>query len=127
MIPDFTRDLGQSGTSSAKKSSMFYEISREVFFQRLKEPLNFKIIGLNSEKYCKGPKTLKYTHVVFYEDEVDSLVTEHGLEKTDNILFFSFQSGDQDPRIAAEYLHERGFSTVYFFRGHPGDAQLEFL
>lgn len=106
---------------------MVYEISREVFIQRLHSPLNFKMIGLNSKKYAHGPLLGQHMHLVFYEDEFQGQIEEMGLQPTDNILLYSFQSGDQDPRIAAEYLEKRGYHFVYYFRGHPGDAQLEYL
>ncbi|MCB9091284.1 MAG: hypothetical protein H6621_10410 [Halobacteriovoraceae bacterium] len=104
---------------------MMYEISKEVFKQRLDKSkrLNFKIIDISQSPShdLKDIENIAYTEGQF-ASSVESAV---GGDKDVNIIVFTLEKGNSVPAKAAEDLSNAGFSFVYYYRGEPEDAILD--
>ncbi len=124
-LPSYTIGIEPKKTQRGKKLN--YEISREIFAQRLKTPLNFTFIGLNSKKLCFGKKLSSVEHLSYDPENFFSDFQHLKIGPTENVVIFSLKRGDRDPQLASKTLRELGYRWVYYFRGRPSDARLEFI
>ncbi len=100
---------------------MKYEIPREAFKQRLEDRMNFVFVNL-SEK-----STVKFENVenMNYGPQFKSSFSSKFPNKTQNIMLYSLQKGDESPAQAANELADLGYHFVYFYKGSPDDVVLD--
>lgn len=98
---------------------MFYEISREVFKQRVETPLEFAIIDLT-----KGGAGLKVAKSHVYNDEFVSEFQAAYPDKNQNILLFSYDENDSSPKVAGKKLVDSGYQLVYYYLGNKVNDEL---
>jgi hypothetical protein len=100
---------------------MNYEISREMFKQRLEDKLNFVFIDVSARplKLVEGCETLAFSNQ--FADQIQKKYPN----KNSNILLFSFYPEDSQPTQAAEALTQAGYNFVYFYSGSDQDLVLD--
>lgn len=96
---------------------MNYEISREVFKQRLMNRSTFALIELGSKKISD------YKDVHFLESQ--EAVTTKFNDKNQNILLFNLEDNKSLLTKAAAYLAAQGYHFVYYFCGSNEDTILD--
>ncbi len=99
---------------------MRYEISREIFKQRLEERLNFVLVDV-------GNSSVTYENVEsipFAPDFAGAFSARHP-KKDGNVLLYSLRAGDEKPALAADALEAAGYQFVYFYRGSEADVVLD--
>jgi hypothetical protein len=100
-----------------------YEISREAFKQRLEERLNFVFVDLvPSDKSLVKFENIE--HLGYGPQFKDQFLSKFP-NKTQNIVLFSMNKGDNSPEQAAQDLAEAGYNFVYFYKGSPEDSILD--
>jgi hypothetical protein len=102
---------------------MKYEISRESFKQRLEDRLNFIFVDL-----LPADRTpVKFENVVHinYSSQFKGDFESKYPNKSQNILLYSLQKGDEAPAKAAEDLAASGYHFVYFYQGTAEDVVLD--
>lgn len=102
---------------------MKYEISRESFKQRLEDRLNFAFVSVQPE----GKTPAKYENAVYVNFGPNFKTEFAGLypNKTQNVILYSLQKGDNTPAEAANALEEAGYHFVYYYKGTPEDVVLD--
>jgi rhodanese-related sulfurtransferase len=101
-----------------------YEISREVFKQRINTKSNFAILDVYEEREAKG-LALKNTEAIAYDPNFLSNVESKYPDKAQNILVYSLKSGDDRPAQALEILKNAGYKFVYYYVGDLDDKVLD--
>jgi hypothetical protein len=102
---------------------MKYEIPREMFKQRLEDRLNFVFIDL-----LPADRTpVKFENVVHinYSSQFKNEFATQYPNKSQNVLLYSLQKGDEAPAKAAEDLAALGYHFVYFYNGTADDVVLD--
>lgn len=102
---------------------MKYEIPREMFKQRLEDRLNFVFVDL-----LPADRTpVKYENVVHinYSSNFKNEFSTQYPNKTQNVIVYSLQKGDDAPAKAAQDLAELGYNFVYFYNGTADDVVLD--
>jgi hypothetical protein len=98
---------------------MMYEVSKEVFKQRLCEKHNFAIINLAGDDTYEGIEKLSF------DGNFSSTFEGKYPNKAQNVLLFSLNEGDDNPRKAAEQLQNAGYHFVYYYHGEKSDLVLD--
>ncbi len=101
---------------------MKYEIPREMFKQRLEDRLNFVFIDLSGDK---GPAKIENVVPMAYNDQFKTQFSAQYPSKTQNVVLYSMQKGDEAPERAANDLAEAGYHFVYFYKGTGEDFILD--
>lgn len=102
---------------------MKYEIPREIFKQRLEDRLNFVFVDL-----LPADRTpVKYENVehMNYSTQFKTEFAGKFPNKSQNIILYSLQKGDDAPAKAANDLAEAGYHFVYFYNGSSEDLVLD--
>lgn len=102
---------------------MNYEIPREMFKQRLEDRLNFVFVDL-----LPADRTpVKFENIVHinYSSAFKNEFAAQYPNKTQNVVLYSLQKGDDAPQRAAADLAELGYHFVYFYNGSPDDVVLD--
>lgn len=102
---------------------MKYEIPREMFKQRLEDRLNFVFVDL-----LPADRTpVKYENVVHinYSSNFKNEFSSQYPNKTQNVIVYSLQKGDDAPGKAAQDLAELGYHFVYYYNGTADDVVLD--
>ena len=102
---------------------MKYEIPREMFKQRLEDRLNFAFVDLLPAD--RTPVTFKDVDHINYTSEFKSQFTAKYPNKSQNVMLFSLQKGDDAPAKAANDLVELGYHFVYYYNGSADDLVLD--
>ncbi len=99
---------------------MKYEISRESFKQRLEDRLNFVFVDF-------GQSQVKFENVVHfnYGPSFTSEFSSKYPNKSQNVILYSLQKGDEAPAKAAQDLSDQGYHFVYFYNGSGDDVVLD--
>ncbi|MBY0518062.1 MAG: hypothetical protein K2P81_14230 [Bacteriovoracaceae bacterium] len=100
---------------------MKYEISREVFKQRLNEKLNFAFIDVQSKVVVPFEGT---NHMPYGQDFVGQFSGKFPA-KSQNVIVYALNPADEAPVKAAEDLANAGYQFVYFYRGSDKDLVLD--
>jgi hypothetical protein len=103
---------------------MKYEISREIFKQRLEDKLNFVFIDLAS---ATDAEKIKYENSINipYSSNFSSQFGTQYPNKNQNVILYSLVKGDKNPASAANDLASSGYNFVYFYEGTPADIVLD--
>lgn len=102
---------------------MKYEIPREAFKQRLEERLNFVFVDL-----LPADRTpVKFENVIHmnYSSGFKNEFSSQFPNKSQNVVLYSLQKGDDAPSKAAADLAELGYHFVYYYNGSPEDVVLD--
>ena len=102
---------------------MKYEIPREVFKQRLEDRLNFVFVDLLPAD--RTPVKFENVEHMNYSSNFKSEFATKFPNKTQNIVVYSLQKGDDAPLRAADDLAELGYHFVYFYSGSADDIVLD--
>jgi hypothetical protein len=97
---------------------MIYEISKEMFKQKLHKPVNFKFVHL-APSAVEHDKFNDFPNIPFDGQFLGKFKETIG-EKESNILLFNFSDREQLEK-ATEALKNDGYLNVYFFAGSQGD------
>jgi len=99
---------------------MKYEISREIFKQRLEDRHNFVFINL-------AASSVKFDNVVdlTFTDGFASKFSSQYPDKAQNIILYSLNKGDRSPEKAAHELSSLGYQFVYYYLGSDKDKVLD--
>ncbi len=100
---------------------MKYEISREVFKQRLGEKLNFAFIDVQSAVVVPFEGTV---HMPYSGDFVAKFSAQYPT-KSQNVIVYALNPADESPVKAADELASAGYQFVYFYRGSAKDLVLD--
>ncbi|MDA8793917.1 hypothetical protein N9N67_11770 [Bacteriovoracaceae bacterium] len=105
---------------------MMYEISREIFKQRLLDRLNFHLINISSKDNFDKVELKKETgHISYGANFVDELQKQVS-DKDSNIILFSFNPEDNASLTsAANDAKLSGFNFVYYYQGSKEDNILD--
>lgn len=98
---------------------MMYEVSKEIFKQRLCNKHNFAIVDLQAAGHFDGVE-----HIA-HDDSFTSNFEAKYPNKAQNVLLFSLMDGDESPKKAAEKLQNAGYHFVYYYRGEKSDLVLD--
>lgn len=98
---------------------MFYEVSREIFKQRVEKPAGFAIIDLT-----KNGSGIKDTEKFAYSEKLISEISAKYPEKTQNILLFTLDEGDSSPKVTGQKLADEGYHFVYYYHGDKKQDEL---
>jgi len=102
---------------------MKYEIPREMFKQRLEDRLNFIFVDLLSAD--RSPvKFDNVDHINYSSNFKNEFVAKYP-NKSQNVMLYSLQKGDESPAKAANDLAELGYHFVYFYHGTADDVVLD--
>jgi rhodanese-related sulfurtransferase len=102
---------------------MMYEIPREMFKQRLEEPLNFVFVDLVAPE--RTPVKYKDTvHFAFGSNFASEFAAKYP-NKNQNVVLFSLEKGDASPAKAAQALAQSGYNFVYYYLGTADDVVLD--
>jgi len=102
---------------------MVYEIPREMFKQRLEDRLNFIFIDL-----VPADRTLvKFENIdqINFSTQFKNEFAAKYPNKTQNVMLFSLQKGDDAPAKAANELSDLGYHFVYYYNGTADDVVLD--
>jgi hypothetical protein len=102
---------------------MKYEIPREMFKQRLEDRLNFVFVDL-----LPADRTpVKYENVdhINYSSNFKNEFSTKYPNKSQNVMLYSMQKGDDAPAKAAQDLADLGYHFVYFYNGTADDVVLD--
>ena len=102
---------------------MKYEIPREMFKQRLEDRLNFVFVDL-----LPADRTpVKYDNVdhINYSSNFKNEFSTKYPNKSQNVMLYSMQKGDDAPAMAAQDLADLGYHFVYFYNGTADDVVLD--
>lgn len=103
---------------------MKYEISREIFKQRLENRLNFVFVDLQPTEIAQ--KILfKEVESMPYGDGFEGKFSQKFSDKNTNIILYSLTHGDKTPQKAADQLSELGYQFVYYYLGSEKDIVLD--
>ncbi len=102
---------------------MKYEIPREMFKQRLEDRLNFVFVDLLPAE--RTP--VKFENVVHinYSSQFKNEFPAQYPNKSQNVVLYSLQKGDDAPAKAAQDLADLGYHFVYFYNGTQDDVVLD--
>lgn len=102
---------------------MKYEISREMFKQRLEDKHNFALVDVQES----ARSTVKFEGTVSIPASGDFVKNFAGqfAQKEQNVILYSLIPGDDSPGRAADLLEAAGYQFVYFYRGTPQDVVLD--
>lgn len=105
--------------------SEVYEISKEVFKQRLEDRLNFQLI--DATDYSKSPATQSFKDVLTipFNAQFSENLKSKGILPQTNIIVFCLDKHSKDAKKAAELLHGQGFHYTYYYQGNLDDFVLE--
>lgn len=105
---------------------MMYEISREIFKQRLLDRLNFHFINISSKEDFEKVDLKKETNNISYGANFADELQKQVSEKDSNIILYSFNPEDQSSLTkAAEDAKSSGFNFVYYYQGTKEDNILD--
>jgi hypothetical protein len=102
---------------------MKYEIPREMFKQRLEDRLNFIFVDL-----LPADRTpVKYENVdhINYSSNFKNEFSTKYPNKSQNVMLYSMQKGDDAPAKAAQDLADLGYHFVYYYNGTADDVVLD--
>ncbi len=102
---------------------MKYEIPREMFKQRLEDRLNFVFVDLLPAD--RTPVKFKDIEHINYTSEFKDQFAAKYPNKSQNVMLFSLQKGDDAPARAANDLAELGYNFVYYYNGTAEDVVLD--
>ncbi len=102
---------------------MKYEIPREMFKQRLEDRLNFVFVDLLPAE--STPVKFENVENIIYSSQFKTDFSAKFPNKTQNVLLYSLQKGDEAPAKAANDLAELGYHFVYFYNGSAADVVLD--
>lgn len=103
---------------------MMYEISKEVFKQRVNTKSNFAILDLYEDRDAKD-LALKNTEAMNFDGNFISTIESKYPSKSQNILVYSLKNGDNRPAEAAKKLSDAGYQFVYYYVGDLDDRYLD--
>ena len=106
---------------------MFYEISQEIFKQKLEKQLNFYIIYVGSNAVF-GQINLKKIEFISYQQEFLETFVFRFPNKIQNIILFSFEPlliTQNDWSDLMKKIKELGYQFIYYYRGHLSDNILD--
>jgi hypothetical protein len=104
-------------------AQMKYEIPREMFKQRLEDRLNFVFVDLLPAD--RTPAKFENVDHINYTSEFKSQFSAKYPNKSQNVILFSLQKGDEAPAKAANDLAELGYNFVYYYNGTAEDVVLD--
>jgi len=104
---------------------MMYEVSREVFKQRLEERGNFILVHVCSTESEFSGNTFKDSLNVIWSRENPIDLDKISSNKNQNILFYSLLENHDEARKAAELAEANGYKFVYFYLGKAVDKILD--
>jgi hypothetical protein len=99
---------------------MMYEISREVFKQRLEEKGSFCFLNVGKQQ-----QTYEGTQLCPFSSEFKNKVAQIVPQKTTNVVCFTLQPGDESAQQAAQEMKVLGYHFVYFYQGSAQDIVLD--
>jgi hypothetical protein len=102
---------------------MKYEISREMFKQRLGDRHTFALVDVQEP----ARSTVKFEGTVNIPasgDFVKAFSAQYA-SMGQNVILYSLTPGDDAPARAADLLEAAGYQFVYFYRGTPADMILD--
>lgn len=102
---------------------MKYEIPREMFKQRLEDRLNFVFVDLLPAD--RTPVKFENVDHINYSSHFKNEFSQKYPNKTQNVMLFSLQKGDDAPAKAANDLAELGYHFVYYYNGTSDDVVLD--
>jgi hypothetical protein len=102
---------------------MKYEIPREMFKQRLEDRLNFVFVDLLPAD--RTPVKFENVDHINYSSQFKNEFSQKYPNKTQNVMLFSLQKGDDAPAKAANDLAELGYHFVYYYNGTSDDVVLD--
>ena len=102
---------------------MKYEIPREMFKQRLEDRLNFFFVDLLPAD--RTPVKFENVEHINYSSQFKNEFSQKYPNKTQNVMLFSLQKGDDAPAKAANDLAELGYHFVYYYNGTSDDVVLD--
>lgn len=102
---------------------MKYEIPREMFKQRLEDRLNFVFVDLLPAD--RTPVKFENVTHINYSSNFKNEFSSQYPNKSQNVLLYSLQKGDDAPGKAAQDLAELGYHFVYFYNGTADDLVLD--
>ena len=102
---------------------MKYEIPREMFKQRLEDRLNFVLVDLLPAD--RTPVNFENVVHINYSSKFKNEFPALYPNKTQNVLVYSLQKGDDAPEKAAQDLADLGYHFVYFYNGTAEDVVLD--
>jgi hypothetical protein len=102
---------------------MKYEIPREMFKQRLEDRLNFLFVDLLPAD--RTPVKFENVDHINYSSKFKNEFSAKYPNKTQNVMLFSLQKGDDAPGKAANDLAELGYHFVYYYNGTADDVVLD--
>jgi hypothetical protein len=102
---------------------MKYEIPREMFKQRLEDRLNFIFVDLLPAD--RTPVKFENVDHINYSSNFKNEFFAKYPNKTQNVMLYSLQKGDDAPAKAAEDLASLGYHFVYFYNGTAEDVVLD--
>jgi hypothetical protein len=102
---------------------MKYEIPREMFKQRLEDRLNFVFVDLLPAD--RTPVKFENVEHINYSSQFKNEFSQKYPNKTQNVMLFSLQKGDDAPAKAANDLADLGYHFVYYYNGTSDDVVLD--
>ena len=102
---------------------MKYEIPREMFKQRLEDRLNFVFVDLLPAD--RTPVKFENVDHINYSSQFKNEFSQKYPNKTQNVMLFSLQKGDDAPARAANDLADLGYHFVYYYNGTSDDVVLD--
>jgi hypothetical protein len=102
---------------------MKYEIPREMFKQRLEDRLNFVFVDLLPAD--RTPVKFENVEHINYSSQFKNEFSQKYPNKTQNVMLFSLQKGDDAPARAANDLADLGYHFVYYYNGTSDDVVLD--
>jgi hypothetical protein len=103
---------------------MKYEISREIFKQRLEDKLNFVFIDLANATEAQKIKFEPAVNIPYSAGFSNQFGGQYP-NKNQNVILYSLVKGDQNPAQAATELASSGYNFVYYYQGTPADIVLD--
>ena len=101
---------------------MMYEISKEIFKQRLCDKLNFALVEVSDQN---NSSELKDTKHLKFDGNFTSQFKSMYPNLSQNIVLFSLKANDESPANAAKNLADSGYHYVYYYSGTSEDLLLD--
>lgn len=103
---------------------MKYEISREVFKQRLNDKHTFAMVDVQ-DAIRAGKLKFEGTVNIPYGPSFSAEFAGQYPQKNQNVILFTLTPGDDAPALAAEQLAQAGYNFVYYYLGSQSDVVLD--
>jgi hypothetical protein len=106
---------------------MFYEISQEIFKQKLEKQLNFYIIYVGTKEVFEVIN-LKKIDFIPYSNDFEEVIKHRFPNKIQNLILFTFEPNIVDKFVWAKIMNNLkscGYLFIYFYQGKLSDNILD--